>query len=101
VIYFHKEASVAKALDLVGENILGLSAQSSGVVAGYRLDGQPYQLLLVEYADERQAAAQLSVLQNAGLAGLLVAGSKGERLGAVFGQESSDEVVKLLGEVLK
>jgi len=101
LVYFHLAASVQKTLDLGGQDSLGLSLETKCALASYTLDGQPYQLLLIVYPQEEQAAGYAPVLQNLGLAGLLVSGSQGARLGAVFGAQSSDTVVNLLSEALK
>ena len=100
-VYFHQEPSLQTELDLGGQNLLGLGPKTDGVLAGFTLDGQPYRLLLVEYAQAEQAAEYLPVLQNMGLAGLLVSGAQDRKLAAVFGEQSSDAVVKLLAEALK
>ncbi len=100
-VFFHQEPSLQTALDLGGQNLLGLSPKTDGVLAGYTLDGQPYRLLLVEYPQAGQAAEYLPVLQNMGLAGLLVSGAQDGKLAAVFGEQSSDAVVNLLAEALK
>ncbi len=101
VIYFHQVAAIHKGIDLGGENVLGLSAETSGVLAGYRLEGQVFQLLVVAYPAGDDPAVHLSVLQNMGVAGLLVSGTQNGKLAAVFGQQTSDLVVNLLAEVLK
>jgi len=99
-LYFHGETSLTPALDLGGENRLGLSPKTNGVLAFYTLEGQPYRLLLVDYPAGSDSSARVRVLQNLGLPGLLVAGVQGQRLGAVFGAQSSAGVVTLLQEAL-
>jgi hypothetical protein len=101
LIYFREELSIQNEVYLGGENILGLSQQTGGILARYTLDGQEVRLLLVEYPEEGQAAQALPLLQNYGLDGLLVSGVQGRLLGAVFGQETGDAVVNLLTEALQ
>ena len=99
-LYFHTEASLASTLDLGGENRLGLSQKTNGVLGSYTLEGQTYRLLLVDYPAGSDSNARGRVLQNLGLPGLLVAGVKDQRLGAVFGEQSGTEAVTLLQEAL-
>ena len=99
-LYFHTEASLASTLDLGGENRLGLSQKTNGVLGFYTLEGQTYRLLLVDYPAGSDSNARVRVLQNLGLPGLLVAGVKDQRLGAVFGEQSGTEAVTLLQEAL-
>lgn len=101
LIYFHEEIALQKYLPLDGNNRLGLSAQTQGVLADYSLDGKPAQLLLLEYPDETAAASGLRALQNYGLPDLLVAGGQGRRIAAVFGSASSDAAASLLADVLR
>jgi hypothetical protein len=101
LIYFREELSIQNEVYLGGENILGLSQQTGGILARYTLDGQEVRLLLVEYPEENQAVQALPLLQNYGLEGLLISGVKGRWFGAVFGQQSGDAVVNLLTEALQ
>ena len=101
LIYFREELSIQNEVYLGGENILGLSQQTGGILARYTLDGQEVRLMLVEYPEEGQAGQALPLLQNYGLEGLLVSGVQGRWLGAVFGQQTGDAVVNLLTEALQ
>lgn len=63
-IFFHEELSIQDRIWLGGENILGLSHDTNGVVAPYELDGVPVYLLLIEYPTPTQAAAGVKALQT-------------------------------------
>lgn len=101
LIYFHEEIAVQTMLPLDGKNRLGLSAETGGVLVQYSLDGKPAELLLIEYPDETAAASGLRALQNYGLPDLLVVGSKGRVVAAVFGSASAEAAASLLAEALQ
>lgn len=100
LLYFREEMSVQNELWLGGENMLGLSQETAGVTARYTLDGQEVRLLLVQYPTGSQANQALTILQNIELEGLLVSGVQGDRLGAIFGEQTSQAAVGLLQEAL-
>jgi len=100
-IYFRDERAVDKQLFLGGKNLLGLNDKTGAALAYYTLDGKSASLLLVEYPDADALQNGLIALQNAGLAKLLVSGSKGTVLGAVFGDAAAEQAAALLGEALK
>jgi len=101
LVYFYEEAAILEWLPLGGKNILGLGPQTGGVLAEYSLDGKPAQLLLIEYPDEGGALAGLRAVQNYGLPDLLLSGSQGRLLAAVFGQASPQPAGQLLAETLR
>jgi hypothetical protein len=101
LIYFHEEIALQNRLPLDGKNRLGLSAETGGVLASYSLDGKPCELLLIEYPDESAAASGLRALQNYGLPDLLVTGSQGRVVAAVFGSASAEAAANLLAEALR
>jgi hypothetical protein len=101
LIYFYEETGLQKRLPLDGKNRLGLSADTQGLLAAYSLDGKAAELLLIEYPDETGAANGLRALQNYGLPDLLVAGSNGRVIAAVFGSASSEAAAALLADTLR
>jgi len=100
-IYFRDEKAVEQQLYLGGKNLLGLNEKTGAALAYYTLDGKSAALLLVEYPDENTLQDALIALQNAGLPNLIVAGSQGNVLGAVFGDASAEAASALLAEALK
>jgi hypothetical protein len=99
-IFFHEELSIQDRLWLGGENILGLSQETAGVLAQYDLGGAMVQLLLVEYPGAAQAAAGLAALQGGDVDGLVVADARGSLLGAVVGEVDVTTADRLLSEPL-
>lgn len=102
-IFFHEEISVQTEVWLGGENILGLSAQTNGLLARYDLDGTRAYLLLIQYPDAQAASTGLTALASAGqVEGLIAADGRDNLLGAVFGQveptAANDLLVKALGK---
>ncbi len=65
VLFFHEELSIQDRLWLGGENRLGLSAETDGVLAEYRhgAEGLPVQVLLIAYPDPARAAEGLEALR--------------------------------------
>ncbi len=100
-IYFHEEMSIQMEIWLGGENILGLSQQTGGVVGKYELNGQTARLLLVEYPKASEAENGLKALQAGNPTGLLASGVNETRLAAVFGKVEMGEAEALLKEALK
>jgi hypothetical protein len=95
-IFFHEELSMQGEVWLGGDNILGLSRATNGVVARYTLDGTPAHLLLIQYPGADQASTALQALRKAKDIELIVANSQGPFLGAVFGQASEAAGAPLL-----
>jgi len=100
-IFFHEEMSIQMEIWLGGENILGLSQQTDGVVARYQIDSQTVRLLLVDYPDEGGVAKGLNALRTGSLTDLLASNAKDRRLGAVFGKIAPQLADELLTEALK
>lgn len=84
-LFFHQEISIQDRLWLGGENILGLSQETNGVLAQYDLGGTRAQLLLIEYPDVARVAAGLAALRGGNVEGLLAADARDNLLAAVFG----------------
>ncbi len=100
-IFFHAELSIQDRLWLGGENLLGLSQATDGVLAQYDLGDTPTQLLLVEYPDAAQATTGLAALQGGDIDGLLAADVRGNLLGAVFGETDATAARELLNRALQ
>lgn len=101
LIFFHEEISIQDRLWLGGENILGLSRETNGVLAPYDLGGAAVQLLLIEYPAAAQASAGLAALQAGGVEGLRAADARDNRLAAVFGEAGATAADELLSQVLQ
>jgi hypothetical protein len=99
-IFFHEELSIQDRIWLGGENILGLSHDTSGLVATYDLVGTPVRLLLVEYPTAAQAAAGLKVLQTGQVDELAAVQAQDNLLVAVFGEVDEAAADALVAEVL-
>jgi hypothetical protein len=100
-IFFRQEISIQDEIWLGGENILGLTPDTEGVLARYTLDGAPVHLLMVQYADAEAASAGRTALNGANIDGLLVADSNGALLAAVFGDADPAAAANLLADTLK
>jgi hypothetical protein len=101
VIFFHQELSIQDRLWLGGENILGLSHDTGGVLAQYDLGGTPVQLLLVQYPDAKAAAAGLAALKGGQVDDFITADVSNNVLGAVFGKVDAAPANALLEQALK
>jgi len=101
VIFFHQELSIQDRLWLGGENILGLSHDTDGVLAQYDLGGTPAQLLLVQYPDAKAAAAGLAALKGGQVDDFITANVNSNLLGAVFGKVDAALANTLLEQALK
>jgi len=107
-VFFHEEISIQNKLWLGGENVLGLSSETDGILAQYDLGGEtPVWLLLVQYPDADLAAAGISALE-AGSVDMLVSvglsqsdGAQDNLLGAVFGAIPESMADQLLAEALQ
>jgi hypothetical protein len=95
-IFFHEEISIQNKLWLGGENILGLSPRTDGVLADYTLGGNDAQLLIVQYPAGTDAAAALTALQGASVEGYLAGQTSGNYLAAVFGTADPATAAQLL-----
>jgi hypothetical protein len=101
VIFFRQEISIQDRLWLGGENILGLSHDTGGVLAQYDVGGSPAQLLLVQYPDAKAAAAALAALKGGQVDDLVTANVNNNLLGAVFGKVDAAPASALLEQALK
>jgi hypothetical protein len=100
-IFFHQEISVQSILWLGGQNLLGLSAETDGLLARYDVgEGMAY-LLLVQYPNADAAAAGLEALQAGTLSNLVAVQVRGSVLGAVLGTASEVQAGTLLAEALQ
>jgi len=99
-IFFHEELSIQDRVWLGGENILGLSHDTNGVVATYELDGIPTYLLLIEYPTAKQAIAGTQALQTGSVDNLLITQVHDTMLIAVFGTGDPTSAEALTAEVL-
>lgn len=99
-VFFHEEISIQNEVWLGGENILGLSAQTNGLLARYDLDGTRVHLLLIQYPDAKAASSGLAALKAGQVDGLVAADGRDNLLGAVFGQVGPAEAHHLLVQAL-
>jgi hypothetical protein len=101
VLFFHEEISIQDVLWLGGENILGLSAETDGLLAWYEINGVVTHLLLIEYPEAASASAGLEALESSEVEGLVAASARENLLGAVFGEVDEAAIRPLLMEALK
>jgi hypothetical protein len=101
IIFFYEELSIQNDIWLGGENVLGLSRETDGVVARYELDGTVVRLMLIEYPDADAASAALTGLAGGEISDLAVADAQGNLLGAVFGQADKAFAQALLEAALE
>jgi len=99
-VFFHQEISIQGTLWLGGENLLGLSPQTDGLLARYERGGAAVWLLLVLYPDAEAASAGLAALEGGQVGGLVAAGVQDGLLGAAFGQADAATAGELLSEAL-
>jgi hypothetical protein len=100
-IFFHEEMSIQMEVWLGGENILGLSQETNGVVGRYKLGNNPARLMLIEYPASSQAAKGLKALQGGSISDLVASEARDKLLGAVFGKVDTAQAQTLLQEALK
>jgi hypothetical protein len=100
-VFFHEELSIQNEVWLGGENLLGLSQETDGVLARYEVGGTTVRLLLIEYPDTEATLAGLAALKGSELESLVAADVQGNLLGAVFGDVDESSVSALLGEALR
>jgi hypothetical protein len=99
-VFFHEEISIQDRLWLGGENLLGLSPKTDGILARYEIGGATAQLLLVQYPGPKAAAAGLAALAGSPVEGIVAADVHEDLLGAVFGEADSAGASSLLAEAL-
>lgn len=85
-IFFHEEISIQNEIWLGGENLLGLSPETDGILARYEIGDGMAHLLLVQYPDAAAASAGLAELEGGQVDGFVVAEARDNLLGAVFGE---------------
>jgi hypothetical protein len=100
-IFFHEEISIQGELWLGGENLLGWSPETNGVLARYDVGGAVARLLLVQYPNAEAASAGLSALEAGQFSGLVTAEARDTLLGAVFGEVDEATAGTLLAEALR
>ena len=100
-IFFHEEMSVQMEVWLGGENLLGLSQATNGVLGRYQLGDSTVRLMLVEYPTSSQTAKGLKALQSGSLADLVASDAHGALLAAVFGKVDIAQAQALLQAALK
>ncbi|MBN1876097.1 MAG: hypothetical protein JXA33_17875 [Anaerolineae bacterium] len=100
-IFFRQEISIQNEVWLGGENLLGLSAETEGVLAPYTQDESRVYLLLVQYPDADAAAAGLAVLNSGQVEDVSTAAAQDMLLGAVFGASDMDAAQALLQRAIK
>jgi hypothetical protein len=100
-IFFHEEISIQSVIWLGGENLLGLSPETEGVLARYDVGGTLARLLLVDYPDVETAAAGHAALMDGQISGVAASGTSNTLLGAVFGEVDAADADVLLMEALQ
>jgi hypothetical protein len=100
-IFFHEEISIQMDVWLGGENLLGLSQETNGVVGKYKLGDTTARLILIEYPTSSQAAKGLKALQGGSISDLVTSDARDKLLGAVFGKVDIAQAQTLLQEALK
>jgi hypothetical protein len=98
--FFHQEISIQDIVWLGGENVLGLSPETDGVLARYEVGGSTAWLMRVDYSESSEAAAARDALEGAGVEDLVAVEADGARLGAVFGQIDAAAAGALLAQAL-
>jgi hypothetical protein len=100
ILFFHQEITIQDQLWLGGENLLGLSPASAGVLARYDVAGTSVRLLLIEYPDPDAASAGLAALKGSDVAELAAVAVREAMLGAVVGLVDQDAAWSLLDAAL-
>jgi hypothetical protein len=100
-IFFREEISIQNEIWLGGENLLGLSPETEGVLARYDFGGTLARLLLVDYPDTEMAAAGHAALRDSQVGDVVASDTSSTLLGAVFGEVDRAEADVLLMEALQ
>ncbi len=100
-IFFHEEMSIQMEVWLGGENILGLSQATDGVLGRYQVDNATALLMLLQYPTSGEADKGLKALQDGSIDDLVASGVRGNLLGAVFGKVDIAQAQILLQAALK
>jgi hypothetical protein len=96
-----EELSIQDWIWLGGENILGLSYNTNGVVAAYELGGVPVRLLLIEHPTDKQATDAAQAIQSNQVDDLLTVQTQDTMLIAVFGSGDKTSAEALTADVLR
>jgi hypothetical protein len=102
-IFFHEELSIQNEVWLGGENVLGLSPDTDGVVGRYAIAEALVRVLLVEYPDAEAASMALVALEESSTRidnHLVTVDTNDALLGAVFGLVDKAVAGTLLAEAL-
>ena len=99
-VFFHEEISIQDRLWLGGENLLGLGAETDGVLAQYDVDGAVARLLLVQYPDAEAASAGQAALKDSQVGRLVASDVRDDLLGAVLGEVDRATADALLAQAL-
>lgn len=100
-VFFYEELSIQTEVWLGGENVLGLSRETGGVIARYSLGDAVVRLMLIEYPDAGAASAALAALEGGEISDLAGAGAQDNLLGAVFGEVDGSSAQALLEAALE
>jgi hypothetical protein len=101
ILFFHEEISTQVYVYLSSENLLGLGQDTDGVIAFYASATEPVRLMLIQYPNEKRAAAGLAVLQSGSIDQVIAADRNGTLIGAVIGPADEAQAKTLLQEALK
>lgn len=101
LLFFHEEISIQMEIWLGGENILGLSQETNGIIARYDRGDQEGRLMLIEYPAAAEADRALQALQASQGTDIAAYKTKGALLAAVFGELEASNAQALLNEALK
>jgi hypothetical protein len=99
--FFHEEISIQMEIWLGGENVLGLSQATNGMVARYAWSDQKVRLLLIEYPTASEATQGLKALRGSEIKDIAASEANGTLLAAVIGKVDADKAQALLKEALQ
>jgi hypothetical protein len=100
VRFFREKMALDNFLWLGPSDVLGLSADTAGVVARYQVGSQEIDLLLVRFPEVSAAEAARVGLVDADLPALMGTDVKGHTLAATFGQGGDGPAETLLDQAL-
>jgi hypothetical protein len=100
-LFFHEEISIQNEIWLGGENILGLSHATNGMVSRYAWGDQKARLLLIEYPTASEAAQGLKALRGSEVKDIAASEANGNLLAAVIGKVDIDKAQAFLKEALQ
>jgi hypothetical protein len=100
-LFFHEEISIQMEIWLGGENILGLSQATNGIVARYEWGDQKARLLLIEYPTASEAADGLKALRSSDIKDIVAAEANGAVLVAVIGKVDDEKAQALLKRAIQ